>query len=104
MFPKNSPVTVHEGVIVTGHLTDSPSGKADLLAELPGGLAIEEEGYIFALLCLNEERPYMVIRGISDFAGGDKKKEGNEDARQKQAAEHAAKVAVAAIKILSRRW
>ena len=89
---------------MTGHLTDSPSGKADLLAELPGGLAIEEEGYIFALLCLNEERPYMVIRGISDFAGGDKKKEGNEDARQKQAAEHAAKVAVAAIKILSRRW
>lgn len=105
VFPKDGPdkVKVYEGTIVTGHLTDSPQGKADLLSELPGGLAIEEEGYIFALLCLNEERPYMVVRGISDFAGGDKKKE-DEEERKTVAAERAAQVTVEAIKILSRRW
>lgn len=108
VFP-NSTTKVHEGVIVTGTgIKDALKEKAEILSIWPGGLAVEEEGYFFALLCLNGERPYMVIRGISDFAGGDKKKQqdpgGNEKSLQKDAAEHAAKVAVAAIKILSNRW
>jgi nucleoside phosphorylase len=108
LFPRGGKVTVHEGIIVTGTgIMDAPLGKAELLKVLPGGLAVEEEGYVFALLCLNEGRPYMVIRGISDLAGGDKKKTGvddNEEARKKTAAENAAKVAVATIRKLSSQW
>lgn len=104
---ESSAFAVHEGMIITGHLTDSPESKAAILKKWPGALAIEEEGYIFALLCLHDERPYMVVRGIMDFAGGHKKDEargGSEETRKKTAAKNAAEVAVAAIKILSNRW
>jgi nucleoside phosphorylase len=71
-------------------------------------LAIEEEGWVVGLISMLKGIPCIVIRGISDLAEGDKIKQqvasGNEEAVQRAASEHAAKVAVAAIEILSQRW
>jgi len=89
-------------VIVTSHLTDSSERKADILSKWPGRTGGRGGRLIFALLCLHDERNRtLLIRGIMDFAGGDKKGEdrrGGEEARKKTAAENAARLAVAAIK------
>jgi len=95
--------TIHEGLIVTGTgIMDDRVAKAEVLKEWPGGLAIEEEGYIFALLCMRNRMPCIVIRGISDLAEGDKK-EDNEQERphQEAAAKNAADLAVRIVELLS---
>jgi len=101
--------TFYEGLIVTGTgVMDSMDDKKKLLAEFPGGLAVEEEGYMMGIVCLGHGVPYLNIRGISDRAEGDKAVQGRDERReareQKEAARVAARLAVKAAMLLSQRW
>lgn len=100
---------IHEGLIVTGNgIKDHAKEKRNILKERPGGLAVAEEGFPAALLSLHYGIPYLEIRGISDLAQGDKKKQqrnpGQEEREQNLAATNAAKVALALTKSLSKSW
>lgn len=98
---------LHEGLIVTGTgIKDSLEEKGKILKKYPDGLAVEEEGYILGLLGLLRDVPFIVIRGVSDLAEGDKKvqKVGGEEEDQRHAARAASKLAVRIIDVLSREW
>lgn len=100
---------VHEGLIVTGNgIKDHPKVKKEVRKKWPGGLAVAEEGFASALECLHYNIPYLEIRGISDLAQGDKKKQKldpkQEERDQKRAAVNAAKIALALVKSLSKSW
>lgn len=99
----------HEGLIVTGRgILDSLPKKRRVLAEFPGGLAFEEESYMIALLCLHRDVPFLNIRGISDRAEGDKKRQQRnktiERKEQFKAALAAAKLTARVVELLSERW
>jgi nucleoside phosphorylase len=101
--------TFHEGLVVTGTgIKDALAAKNEILKEFPGGLAVEEEGYVVGLLCMASGIPYLVIRGISDRAEGDKQKQKSdpqkEASEQRVAARAAAEVAVNIVELLSQRW
>ena len=105
----NGNVTAYEGLIVTVNgVKDHLKEKGRILKKHPGGLAIAEEGFPAALVCLALGVPYLEIRGISDLAQGDKKKQkknrAKEKREQKLAATNAAKVALAVTKSLSKTW
>jgi len=98
-----------EGMIVTGTgVVDSKPYKAEVLKAFPGGLAVEEEGYMMGIVCLAHGVPYINIRAISDLAEGDKAKQGqNEnvaDYEQRTAALSASRLAVRVAELLSERW
>jgi nucleoside phosphorylase len=98
-----------EGMIVTrGGIMDSKPGKEEILAEFPGGLAVEEEGYMMGIVCLSHGVPYLNIRAISDRAEGDKEKQKAdktvEDFEQRAAARSASRLAVKVAELLSHRW
>jgi nucleoside phosphorylase len=100
---------VYEGTIVSGTgIMDSAEGKKEILAEFPGGLAVEEEGYAMGIVCLSHHVPYLNIRGISDRAEGDKKLQKQdatvEDHEQRSVARLAARLAVKVAVRLSERW
>jgi nucleoside phosphorylase len=82
--------------------------KVDLLKEFPGGLAVETEGYVVGLLGMLSGVPYLIIRGISDRALGDKRKQGSDAAKERDeqfaAALAAAKLTVQVVDLLSQRW
>jgi nucleoside phosphorylase len=99
----------HEGLIVTGTgIKDDLKVKAEVLKEFPGGLAVEVEGYAVGLMCMVSSMPFIVIRGISDRAQGDKEKQERDPEQtkreQKEAAEIAADVTVRLIGSLSQQW
>jgi len=56
-------------------------------------MAIEEEGYLLGLVCINLGVPYLNIRGISDRAGGDKGKQGQNKGKEASEQKAAAKAA-----------
>jgi nucleoside phosphorylase len=98
------PKRVFEGLIVTGTgVKDDEKEKAAILEKFPGGLAVEEEGYSTALECAQKRIPQVVIRGISDRAGGDKQAS-NEEVLQPLAARNAAEVTVRVVQKLSKEW
>jgi nucleoside phosphorylase len=94
--------------IVTGTgVKDALTVKDEILREFPSGLAVETESYVVGLISLNAEVPYLIIRGISDRAGGDKAKEKDtpaETEKQSRAANSAARLAVKVVELLSQRW
>ena len=98
----------HGGLIVTGTgIKDDLEEKKKILAEYPGGLAAEEESYIFGLICGLHGRPHLVLRGLSDLVGYKKAQqgvEGGDDEPQRRAARNAAKLAVKVIDLLSDGW
>jgi adenosylhomocysteine nucleosidase len=98
----------HEGLVVTGTgVKDALKEKDNILREFPSGLAVETEGYVVGLASMNTEVPYLIIRGISDRAGGDKGKERDTPAEQQlqsRAAEAAARLTVKVVELLSQRW
>jgi nucleoside phosphorylase len=99
----------YEGTIVSGTgIKDDPREKKAILAEFPGGLAVEEEGYLMGLVCLTHHVPYLNIRGISDRAEGDKAKQKQdatvENHEQRNVARLAARLAVKVAVRLSERW
>jgi nucleoside phosphorylase len=99
----------HEGLIVTGNgIKDALKEKHKILDHFPGGLAVEEEGYLMALLCMVNGIPFLNIRGISDFAQGDKKEQKKnaqvETTEQVGAGLSAAKLAVRTVQLLSQQW
>jgi nucleoside phosphorylase len=99
----------YEGLIVTGTgIKDSRREKAKILKEFPGGLAVEEEGYLIGLLCSRHRVAFLNIRGISDRAGGDKKAQSadpKQEAREQgKAASAAARLTVKVIELLSQCW
>jgi nucleoside phosphorylase len=101
--------TLHEGLVVTGTgIKDSLEEKHAILDQWPGALAIEEEGYIVGLLGLLRGIPAIVVRGISDLAGGDKQdqknREAQEDEDQRRAAKVASALAVKIVESLSKKW
>ena len=105
---KNDLRYFYEGTIVSGTgIKDSPAEKK-ILAEFPGGLAVEEEGYATGLVCLSHHVPYLNIRGISDRAEGDKAKQKQdstvENNEQRGVARLAARLAVKVAVRLSERW
>jgi nucleoside phosphorylase len=99
----------YEGLVVTGTgVKDSLDAKEDVLKEFPGGLAVEVEGYVVALLCMVSGIPCAVIRGISDRAQGDKKAQTLDETRRKReqydASLAAAKVTLGVVNRLSEQW
>jgi nucleoside phosphorylase len=97
----------YEGLIVSGTgIKDSRKAKAEMLAQFPGGLAVEEEGYAMGILCMARGVPYLNIRGISDRAEGDKKKQNKKVERDKQvaAASAAARLTVRIVELMSQQW
>src|SRR5439155_7928153 len=67
----------YEGLIVTGTgIKDAIDAKREILKEFPGGLAVEEEGYVVGLMSLVNRTPCLILRGISDRAQGDKQRQG----------------------------
>jgi nucleoside phosphorylase len=106
LFPNS--VGYYEGLIVTGTgVKDALTVKDEILREFPSGLAVETESYVVGLISLNAEVPYLIIRGISDRAGGDKAKEKDtpaETEKQSRAANSAARLAVKVVELLSQRW
>jgi len=60
---------VHEGLIVSGDRFVSSAGEsAALRSALPDALAVEMEGAAVAQVCSDFERPFAVLRSISDRA------------------------------------
>ena len=109
LFGEAEPKRFYEGLIITGTgIKDAAKEKRKILEHFPSGLAVEEEGYLMALLCMTSEIPYLNIRGISDLAQGDKrrqkKKPGIEKKEQRRAAVAAAQLTVRVVKQLSREW
>lgn len=101
--------TFFEGMIVTGRgIMDSKPGKAEIHEEFPGGLAVEEEGYMMGLVCLGHGVPYLNIRAISDLAEGDKARQNDDanvaDYEQRIAARSASMLAVKVAELLSEQW
>jgi nucleoside phosphorylase len=98
--------TFYEGLTVTGTgIKDNKKEKAKILKQFPGGLAVEEEGYMMGLVCMAFGVPCLNIRGISDLAQGDKKKQGKdkkkEQNEQKVAAQKAARLTVKVVQKLA---
>ena len=106
LFPNSA--GYHEGLIVTGTgVKDAISAKDEILREFPSGLAVETESYVVGLISLNADVPYLIIRGISDRAGGDKAKEKDtpaETKKQSEAASAAVRLASKVVESLSQRW
>ena len=107
-FPEDhSRGRVWEGQIVTGNgIKDDLEKKDQILAEFPGALAVEEEGYPVALVSMLHKTPCIVIRGISDLAQGDKKAtdelgRSQENTNQGQAAERVSRLVVQMVEQLS---
>jgi len=98
----------YEGLIVTGNgILDSEQIRKDALVEFPGGLAVEEEGYPMALVCMADNVPYLVIRGISDLVGQKAAQQeipGQEKKEQAAAAQAAARLTVEVVQLLSQQW
>lgn len=99
----------YEGLVVTGTgVKDSLAAKEAVLKDFPGGLAVEVEGYVVALLCMVSDIPCAVIRGISDRAQGDKEVQTRDETRRKReqydASLVAAKVAMGVVKSLAEQW
>jgi nucleoside phosphorylase len=85
---------IYEGLTVTGTgIKDNPVEKEKILAQCPGGLAIEEEGYLLGLVCINLGVPYLNIRGISDRADGGKEQQGKDKRKEASEQKSAAKAA-----------
>lgn len=60
---------VHQGLVASGdRFICSADASRDLRALLPEALAVEMEGAAFAQVCSDFERPYAVLRCISDRA------------------------------------
>jgi nucleoside phosphorylase len=99
---------VHEGLLVSGTgIKDNANEKKLILQEWPGGLAVEEEGYAFSLASILRHKPHIVIKGISDLAGGDKIQQqagGDEESDQRIAARNASETAVRVVRKLSKLW
>jgi nucleoside phosphorylase len=108
LFGEKEQRRLHEGLIITGRgIKDALKEKREILRHFPGGLAVEEEGYVMALLCMTKEIPFLNIRGISDFAVGKWRQKQNpriEKKEQTRAAVGAAQVAARVVKQLSRQW
>lgn len=106
LFPRGA--GYHEGLIVTGTgVKDAIPAKDEILREFPSGLAVETESYVVGLISLNAEVPYLIIRGISDRAGGDKAEEKDtpaETKKQSEAASAAVGLALKVVESLSQRW
>jgi adenosylhomocysteine nucleosidase len=65
-------VTVHEGLIVSGdRFVSTTRESAALRAALPDALAVEMEGAAVAQVCADFERPFAVMRIVSDRADDD---------------------------------
>jgi nucleoside phosphorylase len=99
---------VHEGLLISGTgIKDNADEKELILEEWPGGLAVEEEGYAFSLASILRKTPHVVIKGISDLAGGDKIQQqlgGDEESDQRIAARNASETAVRVVRELSKLW
>ena len=98
----------HEGLIVTGTgVKDSLKVQGEILYEFPGGLAVETEGYVVGILAMHSGVPYLIIRGISDRARGDKEEQRSIPAKEAEeqfgAAFAAAKLTVRLVELLSQR-
>jgi adenosylhomocysteine nucleosidase len=62
-------VTVHEGLIVSGdRFVSTTRESAALQAALPDALAVEMEGAAVAQVCADFDRPFAVMRIVSDRA------------------------------------
>ena len=60
---------VHEGLIVSGDRFIAGAAQSDALREaLPDALAVEMEGAAVAQVCADFERPFAVLRTVSDRA------------------------------------
>ncbi|MEP7101334.1 MAG: 5'-methylthioadenosine/S-adenosylhomocysteine nucleosidase, partial [Burkholderiales bacterium] len=60
---------VHQGLIVSGDaFVSSEAQSSDLRALLPDALAVEMEGAAVAQACADFERPFAVLRTVSDRA------------------------------------
>ncbi len=60
---------VHEGLVVSGDRFVSSAAESDALrAELPDALAVEMEGAALAQVCADFDRPFAVLRTVSDRA------------------------------------
>jgi len=97
----------HAGLVATrSGILDNRKAKLRLLARWPAGIAVEEEGYVACLVAQLERVPAVVIRGISDLAQGDKRKQdkASREKEQKEAAQIAAGLAVRTIAALSKEW
>jgi len=67
-----SGVRVHEGLIVSGDRFVSSAAESHALrALLPDALAVEMEGAAVAQVCADFDRPFAVVRTISDRADDD---------------------------------
>ena len=101
----DAPKVIAGTIVSSTGIKDEHEAKLAILKEFAGALAVEEESYVVALMCLTRGVPYAVIRSISDLAEGDKiekqKTEGLEERHQKMAAENAARLAVATIEKLA---
>ena len=64
--------TVHEGLIVSGdRFVSTHVESAALRASLPDALAVEMEGAAVAQVCRDFDRPFAIVRTISDRADDD---------------------------------
>jgi len=107
MVSRNIAGRFHTGLILTHPgVLDNRKAKAKILSRWPAGKAVEEEGYVACLVAQLEGVPALVIRGISDLAEGDKRKQDDaaEKAEQEEAARIAAELAVKTILALSKEW
>ena len=64
--------TVHEGLVVSGdRFVSTHAESAALRASLPDALAVEMEGAAVAQVCRDFDRPFAIVRTISDRADDD---------------------------------
>jgi nucleoside phosphorylase len=107
--PEDASFAFWEGLIVTGNgIRDNPKEKGRMLERWPSALAVEEEGFLVGLRANFDGIPFIVVRGISDLAQGDKRRQKQdpkmEEEEQRRAARNAAKHVVKIVTKLSDRW
>ena len=71
--PDNTAVTCHEGLVLSGEkLIDEPSFKAELAMRHPKCIGGEMEGAGLAAACAREVVPWVLVKGVCDWADGRK--------------------------------
>ncbi len=89
---------VHFGTIVTKNgIVDIEEGKLEVLKDFPAGLAVAEEGFPMALYAFFCKVPCLEIRGISDYAQGDKQEQKTDKKMEKREQRTAAKNAASLV-------
>lgn len=96
MIKEHKQVNCKQGIIATGDsFMTNPERVALVKERIPNVMAVEMEAAAIAQVCYQYDKPFAIIRSLSDIAG--KQSSISFDAYLKQAARHAAELIIAVV-------